>query len=284
MTRKSPYRHPVRSYTREGHRVDRYVRGEGKKPVEPTTLLSNNERNNERALGYRRVAERRIPIPERRRVQVGWEEPPAETKMGAKIYYKPIKFKGVERTKYDAQGNFYKYMERVYRKTGEGITRDKMWVKQIPIYQYDPITFPINNDVRTLEKNTGPTILESLPINNDVRTLEKDTGPTILESLPINNDVRTLKKDTEPTILESLTPVIIPYYPIDQSSILPTPPDPYYTGEGSSMLPTPPKPYYTGEGDVPIIPPSRGIIGTDPKWANYYARVRKEQAREERTG
>ena len=34
MTRKSPYRHPVRAYNREGRRVDRYMRGEGKKPRE----------------------------------------------------------------------------------------------------------------------------------------------------------------------------------------------------------------------------------------------------------
>ena len=232
MTRKSPYRHPVRSYTREGHRVDRYVRGEGKKPVEPTTLLSNNERNNERALGYRRVAERRIPIPDRRRVQVGWEqppakasnwvtvgweEPPAETKRGAKIYYKPIKFKGVERTKYDAQGNFYKYMERVYRKTGEGITRDEMWVKQIPIYQDALITLP-----------------PPKPTDKDM------PGP--------------------------YGPITLP------------PPKPPYTDEVSPLY----HPPYTGEGDVPIIPPSRGIIGTDPKWASYYAQIRKEQAREER--
>ena len=228
MTRKSPYRHPVRSYTREGHRVDRYVRGEGKKPVEPTTLLSNNERNNERALGYRRVAERRIPIPDRRRVQVGWEEPPAETKMGAKIYYKPIKFKGVERTKYDAQGNFYKYMERVYRKTGEGITRDEMWVKQIPIYQDAPITLP---PPEPTDKNMPG------PYN------------------PTDKDMPR------------------PYNPIT----LP-PPEPPYTDEVSPLY----HPHYTGEGDGPIIPPSRDIIGTDPKWASYYAQIRKEQAREER--
>ncbi len=32
MARKSPYRHPVRSYIREGNRVDKYMRGEGKAP------------------------------------------------------------------------------------------------------------------------------------------------------------------------------------------------------------------------------------------------------------
>ena len=32
MTRRSPYRHPVRSYLREGTRVDRYMRGDGDKP------------------------------------------------------------------------------------------------------------------------------------------------------------------------------------------------------------------------------------------------------------
>ena len=32
MTRKSPYRHPVSSYLREGTRVDKYMRGKGKKP------------------------------------------------------------------------------------------------------------------------------------------------------------------------------------------------------------------------------------------------------------
>ncbi len=32
MARKSPYRHPVRSYVREGVRVDKYIRGEGKAP------------------------------------------------------------------------------------------------------------------------------------------------------------------------------------------------------------------------------------------------------------
>ena len=43
MPRKSPYRHPVRAYTREGKRVDRYMRGEGKAPKDPigsTSLAS----------------------------------------------------------------------------------------------------------------------------------------------------------------------------------------------------------------------------------------------------
>ena len=35
MTRKSPYKHPVSSYTRgDGKRVDNYDRGEGSKPKE----------------------------------------------------------------------------------------------------------------------------------------------------------------------------------------------------------------------------------------------------------
>ena len=65
MTRRSPYRHPVRSYTREGHRVDKYMRGEGKKPARPKTPLSNTEYseaqriNNQRALSARRIDERR---------------------------------------------------------------------------------------------------------------------------------------------------------------------------------------------------------------------------------
>jgi len=32
LARKSPYRHPVRSYVREGTRVDKYMRGEGRVP------------------------------------------------------------------------------------------------------------------------------------------------------------------------------------------------------------------------------------------------------------
>lgn len=41
MPRKSPYRHPVRAYTREGTRVDKYVRGEGKKPTVPRGVIGS---------------------------------------------------------------------------------------------------------------------------------------------------------------------------------------------------------------------------------------------------
>jgi len=37
MTRKSPYKHPVSSYTRrDGKRIDDYERGKGKKPKQST--------------------------------------------------------------------------------------------------------------------------------------------------------------------------------------------------------------------------------------------------------
>lgn len=41
MTRKSPIRHPVRAYTREGTRVDKYVRGEGKAPSASTVVIGS---------------------------------------------------------------------------------------------------------------------------------------------------------------------------------------------------------------------------------------------------
>ena len=41
MPRKSPYRHPVRSYTREGVRVDKYMRGDGKKPAEGRAVIGS---------------------------------------------------------------------------------------------------------------------------------------------------------------------------------------------------------------------------------------------------
>jgi len=41
LPRKSPYRHPVRSYTREGVRVDKYMRGEGKAPAAPRAVIGS---------------------------------------------------------------------------------------------------------------------------------------------------------------------------------------------------------------------------------------------------
>ena len=42
MDRKSPYRHPVRSYRKEdGTRVDKYMRGEGRKPAEPRAVIGS---------------------------------------------------------------------------------------------------------------------------------------------------------------------------------------------------------------------------------------------------
>jgi len=50
MTRKSPYKHPVTDYTRQdGKRVERYIRGQGKKPSQtpkgkPRTNSNQNYR------------------------------------------------------------------------------------------------------------------------------------------------------------------------------------------------------------------------------------------------
>ena len=45
MTRRSPYRHPVSSYIRQGTRVDRYMRGEGKKPREAKRIIGAERPN-----------------------------------------------------------------------------------------------------------------------------------------------------------------------------------------------------------------------------------------------
>lgn len=42
MDRKSPYRHPVRKYRRKnGTSVDRYMRGEGKRPREASRVIGS---------------------------------------------------------------------------------------------------------------------------------------------------------------------------------------------------------------------------------------------------
>lgn len=45
MKRKSPIRHKVRSYLREGTRVDKYMRGEGKAPPKPRRIIGTPEPN-----------------------------------------------------------------------------------------------------------------------------------------------------------------------------------------------------------------------------------------------
>ena len=45
MTRRSPYRHPVSSYLRQGTRVDQYMRGKGAKPKQPRRIIGVEKPN-----------------------------------------------------------------------------------------------------------------------------------------------------------------------------------------------------------------------------------------------